>query len=538
MLNIFKKILDLSLYQFDYWNKDRQEYNHLKNLLKDIKPRQLLNKTIVFNTVRSYRIVIDREYFLGKLLALNGAKVYMLLDDTILHLWEYFQYNDLPTNQNYEKFNFNPNTHRYKDFKLILQNFLRKRINKKALKIYSDKDLQTIYYSTIIKKNKVNIENWQELEKYAYSSTLRFFKTSLLDFNDKNVKHYYKIAYKNAVLSRSIGEYVLNELKPDLFITSHGIYSTWAPAYDYLFKKGLKTLVYSDVHGHSMDPREIFFSNTKIHFLSKSAFWQKFKSTTLTEKNRKDILKYFENRINFKTADSKMLYVGGVTSYKVDKNDGYKYHLAIFPKVVWDGNINDRHIIFKGFIDWIMSTVNHLKNRKDVKLYIKAHPSEITEAKGSPKITDIVKKLISLENIDNIVLIPPEMRINTYEFIKGIDVGIVYDGVLGMELPFLKIPTITCVEGGMFHIENGNIVPKDREEYFYFLDHLEEFINKFNSNYAERYENVLKYAYWYIFENAVKLPTLSKKAYIKTDLMQLKKEDLVLDEKFLELIEY
>ena len=110
--------------------------------------------------------------------------------------------------------------------------------------------------------------------------------------------------------------------------------------------------------------------------------------------------------------------------------------------------------------------------------------------------------------------------------------GIVYDGFLAVEIPLLKIPTIMCVKEGMFYVENGQITPESKEEYFDYLDNIEGVINKFKSNYQERYNNLIRYAYWYIYENAVKLPTLSKTKYIKTDLMQLKKDEIILDKNF------
>jgi len=536
-LKNFNKFKQDNLYHFNYWKKERREYIHLKNLLKDIKPRQLLNKKIVFNTVRTNRIVIDREFYLGKLLALNGAKVYMLLDDGILKLWEHFQFHHLPENQDYEKFNFNPYTHKYKDYDAILHNFFRKKIIKKALRTYNDKNLKVIYFSKILKENKVNIENWQELKDYAKSSTIRFFKTSELDYKDKNVRYYYNLSLKNSVLSRAVGEYILNKLKPDYFVTSHGIYSTWAPTFHFLKKHGMKTIVYSSVHGHSLNPQEIYTaSDSGTYFLSSSKYWLKYKNMPVTEEMKRAVEDYFKNRQQYKTFDTKFLYKGKKSCLIVDKNDGFKYHLSIFPNVIWDGNICDRHKVFRDYRDWILSTINFIKEKKDVKLYIKSHPSEITVLKNSPRIVDIIKNNINLEDTDNIELIPPEKVINTYEFIKsGIDLGLVYDGFLAVEMPFLKIPTIMCVRGGIFAVENGNIIVTSKKEYFDYLDNIEKTLKDFHKNYQERYNNIVRYIYWYIFENAIKLPTLSKTQYINTNLLQLKQDDIIIDEKLLEI---
>ena len=57
-------------------------------------------------------------------------------------------------------------------------------------------------------------------------------------------------------------------------------------------------------------------------------------------------------------------------NFKIKKDDGIKYHIAMFPNVIWDANTKDRHIAFDGYLDWLVTTINYVKNRKDIKLYI------------------------------------------------------------------------------------------------------------------------------------------------------------------------
>ncbi|MEE9379264.1 MAG: hypothetical protein V3V33_14670 [Candidatus Lokiarchaeia archaeon] len=537
-LNLRKLLKPLLVYYND-WKTNQREYNHLKRLLKSAKREQLLDKKIVINTVRCVKSQIDREFFMGKLLAMNGAKVYMLLDDGVLKHTESYQVDNLPNIRKIYRFKFNPYPHFYINSRHYMQTFINKINLKKALTTYIDKNLKIIYYSKILKENKVNIENWQELKDYAKSSTIRFFKTSELDYNDKYIKFYYNLSLKNSILSKNIGEYVLNKIKPNYFITAHGIYSTWAPAYHFVRKNGMETIVYSSVHGHSLNPREIYTSsNSRTYFLSSSKFWKQFKDKPVTEEMKAKIEDYFRKRQQYATSDTKVLYQGKMSSLIVNKNDGFKYHLALFPNVIWDGNICDRHKIFRDYKDWILSTINFVKEKKDIKLYIKSHPSEITVLKNSPRIVDIIKNNINLEDVDNVELIPPEKLINTYEFLKsGIDLGLVYDGFLAVEMPFIKIPTIMCVKGGMFAVEGGNITFTKKSEYFDYLDNIDQLLEKFHRNYQEYYDNIVRYAYWYIFEIAIKLPTLSKINYIGTDLLQLRKEDLTIDKKLLNLFE-
>ncbi len=527
------------------WRFDVKEYNHLDKLLKNAKRENTLKKTIVFNTVRNLKSINDREFFLGKLLALKGAKVFLLLDDGMLKHWDTYTLDFFVSSirdiSQMKSFKLNPyqiipSQIQYNKLRYWLVKYFNRKRFKKGLNTYKDKNLQVLYYSQILKN--INHNNWQDLKKFVDSSTIRFFKTSILDYKNKYVKFYHNLSYLNAVLSRSVGEHVVNKLKADLFITSHGIYSTWGPAYEFVKKNRIKCIVYASAHAHSYKHDEFFCSNTIIQLLTRSKFWQNYKKKPITEIMRQKVEYYFKKRQNFDTKDAKFLFKGKINYFSVEKNDGYKYHIALFPNVIWDGNITAKHLAFKGYFDWIKSTINYLKNNKDIKVYIKSHPSEITVLKDSPRIVDIIKSQINLNQINNIVLIPPEMKIDTYKFLKsGIDLGIVYDGFLAVEIPYMKIPTIMCVDRGYFSVEGGNYIVKSKKEYFQYLDNIDETIRNFHNRYDKIRENIIRYLYWYIFEIGVKLPTLSKTTYLGTDLKQLKKEDLKLDEKFLRIIQ-
>ena len=537
MTSFFKKILKKYIKYYIDWKSNQKEYNHLKSLLKSVKSKQLINKKIVFNVARTVKTQIDRELFIALLLSLNGAKCYVLLDDGILKLNEFYQVNDFSNIRDLINFNLNSYPSFYLQSKKYLHIILNKIFIRKALHTYKNPNLKILYYSQIIDKKNLDIINWKEMKNHAKSSTIRFFKTSELDYNSEYVKYYYKVALMNSFLSRSVGKFVLNNIKPDYFFTSHGIYSTWGPAYQLVRNNGIKTFVYSSGHGHSLNSREIFASsNTSIFFLSSSKFWLKYKNTPVTDTMKEIIENYFQKRLQYSTYDTKILFKGKLSSLLVDKDDGYKFHIALFPNVIWDGNICDRHLVFKDYRDWILSTIDFVKNRKDIMLYIKSHPSEITVLKGSPRIVDIINKNVNLNKTKNIQLIPPEKKVNTYEFLKsGIDLGLVYDGFLAVEIPFLRIPTIMCVKGGFFAVEGGNFPIVSKDQYFNYLENIGDLIKEFNKNYQKYYENIVRYVYWYIFENAIKLPLLLKTNYIATDLNQLKREDLIIQNDLLRL---
>ncbi|MDP6585594.1 MAG: hypothetical protein QF535_13135, partial [Anaerolineales bacterium] len=103
-------------------------------------------------------------------------------------------------------------------------------------------------------------------------------------------------------------------------------------------------------------------------------------------------------------------------------------------------------------------------------------PSElIPEFRGGGDISIILReKFHNLNNQDNIQLIPPDAGINTYEFIKdNVDVGLVYDGHLCLELPYLGIPTIVAGNGKFAAPTGFNYHPSSYNDYNGFLNKFE-----------------------------------------------------------------
>jgi len=99
----------------------------------------------------------------------------------------------------------------------------------------------------------------------------------------------------------------------------------------------------------------------------------------------------------------------------------------------------------------------------------------------------------------------------------------------------MKKPVILGGVRGRFSVEGGNFTINNREEYFNYLENLEKVIEDFNKNYESYYTNIVRYSYWYLFENVMKIPTASKKYRVGVNLLQMKKEDLNLNPKLYNL---
>jgi capsule polysaccharide export protein KpsC/LpsZ len=151
--------------------------------------------------------------------------------------------------------------------------------------------------------------------------------------------------------------------------------------------------------------------------------------------------------------------------------------------------------------DWITRSVQYLAARKDIQLVIRVHPGEILT--HGPSMVDVVRK--SLPEIpENIHLVLPTDKTNTYDLIEMADLGLVYTTTTGMEMAMSGVPVIVA---GFTHYRSRGFThdPNNYEEYFNKLDELLKDPAKTRLS-VEQTEQAWHYAYCFFFEYAIPFP--------------------------------
>lgn len=169
--------------------------------------------------------------------------------------------------------------------------------------------------------------------------------------------------------------------------------------------------------------------------------------------------------------------------------------------VVGDSLALDRQIFTRGMSDWLARTVQHLASREDVQIVVRVHPGELLGA-GQPS-TDIVRR--SLPEFDHqVVVIPPDSTVNTYDLMELAHVGVVYTSTVGMELAMAGVPVIVA---GETHYRGKGFTddPRTWDEYVELLDRrLLEPVGRRLA--ADRVELAWRYAYRFFFEYPMAFP--------------------------------
>lgn len=432
--------------------------------------------------------VTDIELYLAHILACSGMTVYLLFDDGVLEHWDSNQAHSMKYYSQY----------RAKWF-IRWSCALRKRFVSAAYRRKGK--FRVLDFSSILKKYDL-VETVEESdEEYAKSSTKRFFVTGEIDVQGEH-RDYYLKSLRNCVISKTIASYAIDILRPDLYVTSHCIYSVWGPPYAKMKEAGIPILVYHVVGNIT---GKIRLTDQYAQRLSECTDWRQFDESIPA--SSKEVLRGEERlreRIEHEVYDIREYYPEGSDNKSLKQLDikGSGKVFAMFPNVVWDGDLPERNILFDGVIDWCISTIEFFRDSPH-QLCIRFHPAEDTRHEGSMKLEQILRNRISdLDSMSNLTLISSGVKLDTYTFArKFVDVGLIYDGTLCLELSYMGIPVVACTNG-LFTLDSVAYKPGSRDEYRDYLNNPDLLLERFSIEREERIASACKYAYW-LFEESL-----------------------------------
>ena len=520
MPNSYKIASNLKYKYFFY-----QYYKILKNLDSLMPPNKIEDKRIIFNLVRSYATgILFFESSLAIKLREYGAKVNVLIDDGILRHHDTVQYENFIKNNN---LNF-PKIKTCNNFlkKISLYKEYSEFINKKDLV-----DVSLIAESLI--KNKKYFYKNINLKPYIDASLVRFYQAAA-GFTEKesNCDKIEKICTENAIISALVASKVEELLDPDIVVTSHGIYSTWGPFYEYFKQKNKKVITYG-FSGY-INNGVIFSKKGLVANRCDDEFFDAYKDKidiNLAEKNIKDI---FDRRFNGKSAD--LISFGNFTEddnlLRKIKNIACRMKIfALFPNVLWDNSLTNTKNIFSSSVESLIETIRFFMRQDDKVLIIRAHPSEANFMRARISTKEIIESKINknISDIKNIIYIPSNNSLRSYSLFPFIKGGVVYNGTIGLEMMYKKIPVL--IAGKAPYSNKGFTINfKNKKEYFDAFNQIEKVLEYQEKNRG----SLIKFLFYYFTLNEIPLSFLDEKkpAYPKLNYIP----SMILNDKNLKYI--
>lgn len=169
--------------------------------------------------------------------------------------------------------------------------------------------------------------------------------------------------------------------------------------------------------------------------------------------------------------------------------------------VLGDSLTLGRNIFAASMAEWLTRTAQHFATRREAQLVIRVHPGErLTHGKS---MLDVVREALpSLP--ENIHVIGPLEKVNTYDLMDIASLGLVYTTTSGLEMALRGLPVIAC---GETHYRRRGFTcdPLTYEEYF-------DLLNTFFARPAhpaltpKQVESAWEYAYRFFFEYPFPFP--------------------------------
>lgn len=150
--------------------------------------------------------------------------------------------------------------------------------------------------------------------------------------------------------------------------------------------------------------------------------------------------------------------------------DPTKRKLFLFSNLYWDIGLSEQGELYDGVVDWVLDTIRILKDNPEIQLFIKTHPAELFGPAQSRKgMPEIIRENFTREELSNVFIIEPELKLKPYALFSFIDCAILFQGTLAFELLYSEVPVISCGRGVYSDLDLVH-EPKTREEYRIMLE--------------------------------------------------------------------
>lgn len=372
--------------------------------------------------------------------------------------------------------------------------------------IISKFNFNIISYTTIFSedeinklKQKIKTKNYKELDLDDYlessmktsvnDSVIRYFYGKVDDLESEEVLNNNK---DTAIFSYLAAKKIDKLYNPVSVLSIMSSYSQWNPFF-YYFKKSNRfkklSLIPFNLASFQINDFELY-SNTN-RFIK----YRELKNNKISSEESEELSEYLTTRFSGK---SEIFVRDGFFKESINKLnltiDPEKKNIFLFSNIYWDIGVSESNYLYDGIIEWVLETIDMLSDKQDINLFIKPHPGEVYDSSNSLKtMSDFIYERFPILP-KNVQIISPEQQIKTYDLFDYIDLGLIYNGTVGLEMMLSGIPVISTGKT-TYQDLNFAMQPKTKEEYLNLI--LEDAYN------IPCKEDLEFYAYFYFLKTPV-----------------------------------
>jgi len=307
---------------------------------------------------------------------------------------------------------------------------------------------------------------------------------------------------RNAQAAQDIFDWLQAE-KPDLLVIPNGTILEMGVAYQVAGLLGIETVTFEFA---DQQERIWLAQNDEIMQHHTAELWDGLGRQPLPEKARQALMDLFGARKNanlwgnFARQWQQNPVKGGASVRESLKLDARPLAL-LATNVLGDSLTLGRQRITLTMAEMIVKTIGYFIRHPEVQLVIRIHPGEL-KTHGTSMI-DVINEAYPVLP-ENIHVIRPEAKTNTYDLMEIADFGLVYTTTVGMEMAMSGLPVI--VTGKTHYAARGfTLDPQTWQEFEEMLDRVSQNPTSARLTPAQA-EKVWLYAYLFFFEFSLPFP--------------------------------
>ena len=275
-------------------------------------------------------------------------------------------------------------------------------------------------------------------------SVVRYYYGAIPDESSEEIATVRASHIETAILNFVAGKRIYSEWKPDIVMGNMNVYSIWEPYFKIL--SNFKNIEYKIISMSTFNYNSVVVNRLDIYKNSKrfNQWLKNRRSLFLNDSEKEELNRFLKKRF----AGGSQIFIDNKLfepqSNLIEKLniDTSKRNIFLFTNIYWDVGLSETGSLYKSVIDWVLNTIELVRGLPNCHVFIKTHPAEVFDSTPSLKgvIQFILDKYVEIPK--NITIIRPEFKIKAYELFPFIDLGIVYNGTLGLEMLTKNIPVV------------------------------------------------------------------------------------------------
>jgi hypothetical protein len=126
----------------------------------------------------------------------------------------------------------------------------------------------------------------------------------------------------------------------------------------------------------------------------------------------------------------------------IEEMKKYSGLVPVFTNVIFDTSQSHANTIFEHMFAWLDLVIEKIKDHPEILFVIRAHPDEIRPGKESRESVSEWVAMNGVKKISNILFIPPDEFMSSYELIKDAKFVMVYNSTVGLEASIMGKPVL------------------------------------------------------------------------------------------------